>query len=128
MEFRHCVYVHVCVCVRVFIQLDITAQSSPVILLIVSLCHSHWSYPIDPLIPSGTKGSIKLNCVCVCVYVYFCFVLSNRSYDSDHVLLHSNIIVTYYYKKWKKKLKLRIPILNSLSDIVKYRKAAALLL
>ena len=28
MEFRHCVYVHMCVYVRVFIQFDITAQSS----------------------------------------------------------------------------------------------------
>ena len=32
-----------CVCVCVFIKLHITAQSGPVILLIVILCHSHWS-------------------------------------------------------------------------------------
>ena len=31
----------VCVCVRVFIKVHITAQSGPVILVI--LCHSHWS-------------------------------------------------------------------------------------
>ena len=31
----------VCVCVCVFIKLHITAQSGPVILVV--LCHSHWS-------------------------------------------------------------------------------------
>ena len=34
-----CVFVCVCVCVCVFIKLHITAQSGPVILVI--LCHSH---------------------------------------------------------------------------------------
>ena len=35
------VCVCVCVCLCVFIKLHITAQSGPVILVI--LCHSHWS-------------------------------------------------------------------------------------
>ena len=41
-------------CVCVFIKLHITAQSGPVILVI--LCHSHWSF-------HGV-------CVCVCVCVF----------------------------------------------------------
>ena len=48
-----------CVCVCVFIKLHITAQSGPVILVI--LCHSHWS----------SQGGINVcMCVCVCVCVF----------------------------------------------------------
>ena len=50
-----------CVCVCVFIKLHITAQSGPVILVI--LCHSRWS----------SQGGINDTCyvfVCVCVCIY----------------------------------------------------------
>ena len=46
-------------CLCVFIKLRITAQSGPVILVI--LCHSHWS----------SQGV----CVCVCVCAFFPFIL-----------------------------------------------------
>ena len=46
------------VCVCVIIKLHITAQSSPVILVI--LCHSH----------SSSQGGINDTCVCVCVCVF----------------------------------------------------------
>ena len=49
-----------CVCVCVFIKLHITAQSGPVILVI--LCHSHWS----------SQGRINDVCVGVCVFVFVC--------------------------------------------------------
>ena len=44
-------------CVCIFIELHITAQSLPVILVI--LCHSHRS----------SQAGIKCVCVCLCVYV-----------------------------------------------------------
>ena len=55
----------VCVCVCVFIKLHITAQSGPVVLVII--CHSHWS----------SQGGINDTCfevcvLCVCVYLLNC--------------------------------------------------------
>ena len=50
----------VCVCVCVFIKFHITAQSGPVILVI--LCHSHWS--------SRGRSMIDDRLYCVCVYIY----------------------------------------------------------
>ena len=44
------------VCVCVFIKLHITAQSGPVILVII--CHLHWS----------SQGGIVCVCVCVCCH------------------------------------------------------------
>ena len=50
----------VCVGVRVFIKLHLTAQSEPVVLIVI-LCHSHWS----------SQGGINDTvCVCVCVCIY----------------------------------------------------------
>ena len=53
-EFLVCVCVFMCVCV--FIKLHITTQSGPVILVI--LCHSHWS----------SRGGIN-DTLCVCVFI-----------------------------------------------------------
>ena len=51
-----------CVCVCVFIKLHITAQSGPVILVI--LCPTR----IDP--PKGRSMILVTNvCVCVCVFI-----------------------------------------------------------
>ena len=50
--------VWVCVWVCVFVKLHITAQSGPVILVI--LCHSFWS----------SQGGGQCVCVCVCVCVF----------------------------------------------------------
>ena len=74
----HCQYIfrrkHVDVfkaCVCVFIKLHITAQSGPVILVI--LCHSHWSSQggindtcYENLWSDATKGTMY---VCVCVFM-----------------------------------------------------------
>ena len=48
-------------CVCVFIKLHITAQSGPVILVII--CHSHWS-------SQGGINDTCYVCVCVCVCVF----------------------------------------------------------
>ena len=52
MILMWCVFVYVCV----FIKLHITAQSDPVIPVI--LCHSHQT----------SQGAINDVCVCVCIY------------------------------------------------------------
>ena len=75
----------VCVCVCVFIKLHITAQSGPVILVI--LCHSHWS----------SRGGINDVCVCVlnctfyatCVCVCVCIKL--------HILCHLCVCVCFFF-------------------------------
>ena len=48
-----------CVCVCVFIKLHITAQSGPVILVI--LCHSHY--------PPKRRSIILVTWMCVCVFI-----------------------------------------------------------
>ena len=53
----NCTFVCVCVCIT-SIKLHITAQSGPVILVI--LCHSHGS----------SQGGINDVCVCVCVFCH----------------------------------------------------------
>ena len=55
----------VCVCVCVFIELHITPQSGPVILVILYLPHG-----------SSQRGIIDTHilvyvCVCICVFAYF---------------------------------------------------------
>ena len=66
VPYRSCALdsVEVCVCVRVFMKLHITAQSGPVILVI--LCHSHRSSQ-----EGGINDTYYENlCVCVCVCVF----------------------------------------------------------
>ena len=56
------------VCVCVFIKLHITAQSGPVMLVI--LCHSHLS----------SQGGINDTCyVCVCVYIFINLHITEQS-------------------------------------------------
>ena len=65
-------------CVCVFIELHITAQSGPVVLVI--LCHSRF----DP--PKG--GSMILVCVCVCVCRCVCvFIKLHITAQSGLVIL-----------------------------------------
>ena len=54
----------------VFIKLHITAQSGPVILVI--LCHSHWSSQRGI---NDTCVSVCLYVLCVCVFVCVCLCL-----------------------------------------------------
>ena len=85
----------VCVCVYVLIKLHITAQSGPVILVI--LCHSHWSRQ------GGINDTCYENlwCVRACLFIFififepgYCidcvitsFALMLRSVNSLYVLL-----------------------------------------
>ena len=79
------VTVCVCVCMCVFIKLHITAQSRPVILVI--LCHSlilprgDQGYLLrKPLIRRDRGDSVCVCvCVCVCVYVFIKFHMTAQS-------------------------------------------------
>ena len=75
-----------CVCVCVFIKLHITTQSGPVILVI--LCHSHWS----------SRGGIN-DTVCVCVFIK----LPITAQSGPVILLILIVIICYshwsYYPK-----------------------------
>ena len=73
------ILVSVCVCVCVFIKLHITAQSGPVVLVI--LCHSHWSSQggindtgthYKNLLSGATKRGHTLSTLCVCSCVCMC--------------------------------------------------------
>ena len=66
----------VCVCVCVFIELHITAQSGPVILLIGILCHSHWSSQGGI---NDTSKYLLRKPQRVCVFVCFLHLHINRS-------------------------------------------------
>ena len=81
-----CVCVCVCVCACVFIKLHITAQSGPVILVI--LCHSHLCFPPASLLFSRLPGSAASEPTLSCLRLSL-FTPKSLSFSTSHLRLLS---------------------------------------